>query len=200
MSWNPNQGQDPNQPVQPEGYPQQPGQQPGSEPQQGPYQGGYQQPGYQPSGYPQPDYQQGGTTTARLSTRWLSATRLSTRRLPATNAIWLSLYFHQSEWSHIHGHGCQCCSGIELPVFNCRRANFLLRREAESLCAFSCNAVNSLQCVLDRFVYSVLFCPVSSLCHRYSKSISACFNMSYLPAAICNTCVVDYIDGLRVSG
>ena len=36
MSWNPNQGQDPNQPVQPEGYPQQPGQQPGSEPQQGP--------------------------------------------------------------------------------------------------------------------------------------------------------------------
>ena len=25
MSWNPNQGQDPNQPAQPEGYPQQPG-------------------------------------------------------------------------------------------------------------------------------------------------------------------------------
>ena len=61
MSWNPNQGQDPNQPAQPEGYPQQPGNQPGSEPQQpayqpgsepqqGPYQGGYQQPGYQPGG------------------------------------------------------------------------------------------------------------------------------------------------------
>jgi len=60
MSWNPNQGQDPNQPAQPEGYPQQPGQQPGSEPQQGPYQGGYQQPGYQPGGYQQPNYQQGG--------------------------------------------------------------------------------------------------------------------------------------------
>ena len=60
MSWNPNQGQDPNQPGQPEGYPQQPAYQPGSEPQQGPYQGGYQQPGYQPGGYQQPDYQQGG--------------------------------------------------------------------------------------------------------------------------------------------
>jgi uncharacterized membrane protein len=53
MSWNPNQGQDPNQPAQPEGYPQQPTYQPGSEPQQGPYQGGYQQPGYQPGGYQQ---------------------------------------------------------------------------------------------------------------------------------------------------
>jgi uncharacterized membrane protein len=60
MSWNPNQGQDPNQPAQPEGYPQQPGQQPGSQPQQDPYQGGYQQPGYQPGGYQQPNYQQGG--------------------------------------------------------------------------------------------------------------------------------------------
>ncbi len=68
MSWNPNQGQDPNQPAQPEGYPQQPGYQPGSEPQQGAYQGGYQQPGgyqqqpnYQQSGYQQqPGYQPGG--------------------------------------------------------------------------------------------------------------------------------------------
>ncbi|MGZ3611983.1 MAG: hypothetical protein ACXVDN_08015 [Ktedonobacteraceae bacterium] len=60
MSWNPNQGQDPNQPVQPEGYPQQPGQQPGSETQQGPYQGGYEQPGYQSGGYQQPNYQPGG--------------------------------------------------------------------------------------------------------------------------------------------
>ena len=60
MSWNPNQGQDPNQPAQPGGYPQQPTYQPGSEPQQGPYQGGYQQPGYQPGGYQQPNYQQGG--------------------------------------------------------------------------------------------------------------------------------------------
>ncbi|HWZ19314.1 MAG TPA: DUF4870 domain-containing protein [Ktedonobacteraceae bacterium] len=56
MSWNPNQGQDPNQPAQPEGYPQQPW----SQPQQDPYQGGYQQPGYQPGGYQQPNYQQGG--------------------------------------------------------------------------------------------------------------------------------------------
>ena len=57
MSWNPNQGQDPNQPAQPsEGYPY------GGEPQQGGYQGGYQQsPGYQPGGYQQqPGYQQGG--------------------------------------------------------------------------------------------------------------------------------------------
>ena len=62
MSWNPNQGQDPNQPVQPESYPQQPGYQQGSEP-QGAYQpGGYpQQPGYQPGGYQQqPGYQPGG--------------------------------------------------------------------------------------------------------------------------------------------
>jgi len=52
MSWNPNQGQDPNQPVQPESYQQQPGYQPGS------YQ---QQPGYQPGGYQQQSgYQQGG--------------------------------------------------------------------------------------------------------------------------------------------
>ena len=67
MSWNPNQGQDPNQPVQPEGYQQQPGYPPGSEPQPGGYQqqpnyqqGGYQQqPGYQPGGYQQPpNYQQ----------------------------------------------------------------------------------------------------------------------------------------------
>ncbi len=64
MSWNPNQGQDPNQPAQPEGYPQQPGYQPGSE--QGIYQGGYQQqPGYQQGGYQQqpgyqPGYQSGG--------------------------------------------------------------------------------------------------------------------------------------------
>ena len=62
MSWNPNQGQDPNQPAQPEGYPQQPGYQQGSEPQQGAYQGGYQQqPGYQQGGYQQqPGYQPGG--------------------------------------------------------------------------------------------------------------------------------------------
>jgi uncharacterized membrane protein len=52
MSWNPNQGQDPNQPGQPGGY-----QQPGSDPQPG-Y---YQQPGYQPGGYQQqPGYQPGG--------------------------------------------------------------------------------------------------------------------------------------------
>ena len=56
MSWDPNQGQDPNQPAQPSG-----GYQYGSEPQQGGYQSGYpQQPNYQ-GGYPQqPDYQQGG--------------------------------------------------------------------------------------------------------------------------------------------
>ncbi len=78
MAWNPNQGQDLNQPAKPsEGYPY------GSEPQQGGYQGGYQQqpnyqggyqqqqgyqqngyqqqPGYQPSGYQQqPGYQPGG--------------------------------------------------------------------------------------------------------------------------------------------
>jgi uncharacterized membrane protein len=69
MSWYPNQGQDPNQPAQPEGYPQQSGYQPGSEPQQGAYQGGYQpQPGYQQGGYQpqpggyqqQPGYQSGG--------------------------------------------------------------------------------------------------------------------------------------------
>jgi uncharacterized membrane protein len=61
MSWNPNQGQDPNQPGQPGGY------QPGGDPQPGGYQqqGGYQpgayqqQPGYQPGGYQQqPGYQQ----------------------------------------------------------------------------------------------------------------------------------------------
>lgn len=67
MSWNPNQGQDPNQPGQPGGY--QPGgdPQPGGYQQQGGYQpGGYQQqsgyqqqPGYQPGGYQQPPgYQQ----------------------------------------------------------------------------------------------------------------------------------------------
>jgi len=67
MSWNPNQGQDPNQPGQPGGY--QPGgdPQPGGYQQQGGYQpGGYQQqsgyqqqPGYQPGGYQQqPGYQQ----------------------------------------------------------------------------------------------------------------------------------------------
>lgn len=60
MSWNPNQGQDPNQPGQPQGYPQQPGYQSGNEPQQGAQQGYPQQPGYQPGGYQQPDYQQGG--------------------------------------------------------------------------------------------------------------------------------------------
>ena len=48
MSWNPNQGQDPNQPAQPEGYQQGSEQQPGYQP------GGYQQqPGYQPGGYQQ---------------------------------------------------------------------------------------------------------------------------------------------------
>ena len=61
MSWNPNQWQDPNQPAQPEGYPQQSGYQPGSEPQQGAYQGYQQQPGYQPGSYQQqPGYQPGG--------------------------------------------------------------------------------------------------------------------------------------------
>ena len=63
MSWNPNQGQDPNQPVQPDSYQQQPGYQQGSEPQPGGYQpGGYQQqPNYQPGGYQQQSgYQQGG--------------------------------------------------------------------------------------------------------------------------------------------
>jgi uncharacterized membrane protein len=80
MSWNPNQGQDPNQPNQyggyvppqqgipgegqppygqPGGY-QQPGQQPGYQ-QPGYQQPGYQQPGYQQPGYQQPGgYQQGG--------------------------------------------------------------------------------------------------------------------------------------------
>ena len=53
MTWNPNQGQDPNQPAQPEGYQggyqQQPGYQPGS----------YQPGGYQPGGYQQQqNYQQ----------------------------------------------------------------------------------------------------------------------------------------------
>ncbi len=63
MSWNPNQGQDPNQPVQPEGYQQQPGYQPGSESQPGGYQpdGYQQQPGYQQGGYQQQSgYQQSG--------------------------------------------------------------------------------------------------------------------------------------------
>ena len=50
MSWNPNQGQDPNQPGQPGGY------QPGGDPQPGGYQ---QQSGYQPGGYQQPGYQPG---------------------------------------------------------------------------------------------------------------------------------------------
>src|SRR6266480_2910300 len=69
MSWNPNQGQDPNQPNQYGGYapPQQgtPGEgqppygQPGSYQQPG-QQPGYQQPGYQQPGYQQPGgYQQG---------------------------------------------------------------------------------------------------------------------------------------------
>lgn len=52
MSWNPNQGQDPNQPGQPGGY------QPGGDPRPGAYQqqSGYQQ---QPGGYQQqPGYQQ----------------------------------------------------------------------------------------------------------------------------------------------
>ena len=50
MSWNPNQGQDPNQPGQPGGY------QPGGDPQPGGYQ---QQGGYQPGGYQQQSgYQQ----------------------------------------------------------------------------------------------------------------------------------------------
>ena len=63
MSWNPNQGQDPNQPVQPEGYQQQPGYQPGSESQPSGYQpdGYQQQPGYQQGGYQQQSgYQQSG--------------------------------------------------------------------------------------------------------------------------------------------
>jgi uncharacterized membrane protein len=77
MSWNPNQGQDPNQPSQYGGYsppPSQPqpqptdpysGQQAGQQAgygQQGGYgqQPGYQQPGYQQPGYQQPGYQQPG--------------------------------------------------------------------------------------------------------------------------------------------
>src|SRR6266700_1365479 len=63
MSWNPNQGQDPNQPVQPEGYQQQPGYQQGGHQQQQNYQprSYQQQPGYQPGGYQQQSgYQQGG--------------------------------------------------------------------------------------------------------------------------------------------
>jgi uncharacterized membrane protein len=67
MSWNPNQGQDPNQPAQPEGYQQQPGYQPGGYQPGGYQQGGYQQQpgyqsgGYQPGGYQQqPGYQPGG--------------------------------------------------------------------------------------------------------------------------------------------
>jgi uncharacterized membrane protein len=71
MSWNPNQGQDPNQPSQYGGYnppPSQPQPQP-TDPYSGPQagqqagygqQGGYgQQPGYQQPGYQQPGYQQG---------------------------------------------------------------------------------------------------------------------------------------------
>jgi uncharacterized membrane protein len=71
MSWNPNQGQDPNQPgqpggyqpggYQPGGYQQQPGYQPGGYQPGGDQQpGGYQQQsGYQPGGYQQPPgYQQ----------------------------------------------------------------------------------------------------------------------------------------------
>ena len=62
MSWNPNQGQDPNQPNQYGGYaPPQQGTPAGGQP---PYEqpGGYQQPGYQQQGgYQQPGgYQQGG--------------------------------------------------------------------------------------------------------------------------------------------
>jgi uncharacterized membrane protein len=60
MSWNPNQGQDPNQPEQPGGYQQGGDPQPGGYQQQSGYQpGGYQQqPGYQPGGYQQqPGYQ-----------------------------------------------------------------------------------------------------------------------------------------------
>src|SRR6266567_6434847 len=59
MSWNPNQGQDPNQPGQYGGYPpQQQGTPAGGQPQYGQP----QQPGYQPGGYQQPagGYQQGG--------------------------------------------------------------------------------------------------------------------------------------------
>ena len=74
MSWDPNQGQNPNQPAQPsEGYPyggaqqggyqgsypQQPGNQGGYQQQPGYQQGDYQQqPGYQPGGYQQSSYQQ----------------------------------------------------------------------------------------------------------------------------------------------
>src|SRR6266700_948462 len=84
-------------------------------------------------------------TTRRLS----AAAGLSTRRLPATTklsaAIWYSFYsYTQCEWSYFNGHGCQCCSWTKLPVFNCRRTDFLLRRETESLRTFSCDAINSL--------------------------------------------------------
>ena len=69
MSWNPNQGQDPNQPSQYGGYspppqPQQPPPQPtdpysGQQPGYGQQYGGYQQGGYQQGGYQQGGYQQG---------------------------------------------------------------------------------------------------------------------------------------------
>src|SRR6266536_3049088 len=89
-------------------------------------------------------------TTAGLSARWLPATvGLSTGRVSTTTklpaAIWYSFYsYTQCEWSYFNGHGCQCCGWTKLPVFNCRRTDFLLRRETESLCTFSCNAINSL--------------------------------------------------------
>jgi len=60
MSWNPNQGQDPNQPGQEGGYQQQPGY---------PQQGGYQPGGYQQqSGYQQGGYQQQGPYQQPYST------------------------------------------------------------------------------------------------------------------------------------
>ncbi len=60
MSWNPNQGQDPNQPGQEGGYQQQPGYQ---------QQGGYQPGGYQQqSGYQQGGYQQQGPYQQPYST------------------------------------------------------------------------------------------------------------------------------------
>ena len=89
MSWNPNQGQDPNQPGQYGGYapPAQPQPtDPYSQPQPGYGQqpGGYQQPGSgrQPGGYQQPVWP---------AARWVSATRwVSAARWISAGTIWNS--------------------------------------------------------------------------------------------------------------
>src|SRR6266566_5175455 len=92
----------------------------------------------------------GAGSQSILSARWLPATvGLSTGRASTTTklpaAIWYSFYsYTQCEWSYFNGHGCQCCGWTKLPVFNCRRTDFLLRRETESLRTFSCDAINSL--------------------------------------------------------